>query len=81
MTFEPYANEADVRDVGGLQIENRYDRVTISGALDLTADRAGLACALELQRLINATVERLQSMDLPAKLPAPPVKHVPNPFE
>ncbi|HEY1042400.1 MAG TPA: hypothetical protein VGE60_00915 [Telluria sp.] len=79
--FKPYADEADVRSVGGLQIENRLDRITISGAVDLTADKAGLAHALELQRIINATVERLQSMDLPAKLPEPPVTRVPNPFE
>lgn len=79
--FEPYANEADVRNVGGLQIENRLDRITISGAVDLTADKGGLAYALELQRLIAATVERLQALDLPSKLPEPTSKHVPNPFE
>lgn len=78
--FEPYANEADVRSVGGLQIENRLDRITISGAVDLTADQAGLAHALELQRLIGATVKRLQSLDLPSQLPQAPAKRVPNPF-
>lgn len=78
--FQPYANEADVRSVGGLQLENRLDRITISGAVDLTADQAGLRHALELQRLIDATVARLQSMDLPATLPQPPEKRVPNPF-
>lgn len=79
--FEPFADEADVRDVGGLQIENRLDRVTISGAVDLTADQSGLAHALELRRLLDAIVERLQACDLPQTLPPPPVKRVPNPFD
>ena len=79
--FEPFANESDVRNVGGLQVENRLDRITISGAVDLTADQAGLARALELQRLIDATVKRLQARDLPPTLPASPIKRVPNPFD
>ena len=80
MKFEPYANEADVRDIGGLQIENRLDRITLSGAVDLTVDQAGLAHALALQQLIDATVARLQSMDLPDVLPQAPARRVPNPF-
>ena len=79
--FQAYANESDVRNVGGLQIENRLDRITISGAVDITADQAGLAHALELQRLIDATVKRLQALDLPPTLPPPPVERVPNPFD
>ena len=81
MKFAPYANEADVLDIGGLQIENRLDRITLSGAVDLTADKAGLAHALALQQLIDATVTRLQSMQLPAVLPQAPARRVPNPFE
>lgn len=81
MKFVPYANEADVHDIGGLQIENRLDRITLSGAVDLTADKAGLANAIALQQLIDATVARLRSMDLPDTLPQAPVRRVPNPFQ
>ena len=81
MQFAPYANEADVLDIGGLQIENRLDRITLGGAVDLTADNAGLAHALALKQLIDATVARLQSMDLPDALPQAPVRRVPNPFQ
>jgi hypothetical protein len=36
--FTPYANEADVIEVGNLMLENRLDRITISGDVDLTVD-------------------------------------------
>jgi hypothetical protein len=66
--FAPYENEADVVEVGNLMLENRLDRITISGDVDLTADRAGLEASLEKQ-------------DLPEHLPAPSVKTVSNPFD
>jgi hypothetical protein len=78
--FIPFANEADVRQVGGLQIENRVDRVTLSGDLDLTADQAGLAAARALLQLLEAVVHQLEARPLPAHLPAPAVRQVDNPF-
>ena len=78
--FRPYANEADVLQLGGLQIENRLDRITLSGDLDLTADRAGLAQARELKRLLDSIVERLESQDLPDRLPPASPTTVDNPF-
>lgn len=78
--FKPYANEADVRQVGGLQIENRLDRITLAGDLDLTLDRGGLAHARELKRLLDDIVAHLEARDLPETLPAPPVRTVKNPF-
>ena len=78
--FRPYANEADVLQIGGLQIENRLDRITISGDIDLTADRAGLEQARELHSLLAGIVERLESKDLPDKLPPPRSTTVKNPF-
>jgi hypothetical protein len=79
--FVPYANESDVLNIGHLQIENRIDRITLSGDLDLTADQAGLADARALHRLLGQVVARLEGQDLPAKLPPPAVKQVANPFE
>ncbi|RJG27649.1 hypothetical protein [Massilia cavernae] len=79
--FVPYANEADVLRVGGLMVENRLDRITLSGDIDLTADRHGLAHARELHALLGAIVARLEAADLPDVLPPPDVKSVDNPFD
>lgn len=80
-TFVPYANEADVLEVGALTIENRLDRITIAGDIDLTADQAGLANARLLHRLLGDIVARLEARELPATLPAPVIGTVKNPFE
>jgi len=80
-TFVPYANEADVLNIGHLTIENRVDRITISGDVDLTADRPGLDDARALHRLLGDIVARLEAMALPATLPAPSTGTVLNPFD
>lgn len=80
MHFTPYANESDVLTLGGLTLENRLDRISLSGDIDLTADQAGLAHARQLQQLLASVVAKLESMALPAELPAPAVKTVDNPF-
>lgn len=79
--FVPYANESDVLNIGQLTIENRVDRITLSGDVDLTADQAGMADARALHRLLGDIVARLEAMELPAALPAPPCRTVANPFE
>jgi hypothetical protein len=79
--FVPYENEADVLQVGNLTLENRLDRITISGDLDLTADKQGLAAARLLHDLLGQVVARLEGQALPDKLPAPHVKTVDNPFQ
>ena len=79
-TFEPFANEADVVFVGELMIENRLDRITLSGNVDLTADKAGLHKARQLHQLLGAIVGKLEAAGLPATLPPPSVTKVKNPF-
>ncbi|QBE66195.1 hypothetical protein [Pseudoduganella lutea] len=79
--FVPYANEADVLAIGGLSIENRLDRITIDGDIDLTMDKRGLEHARALHQLLGAVVAKLEEQDLPATLPAPAVKKVANPFD
>ena len=78
--FDPYANEADVVIIGKLMIENRLDRITLSGDVDLTFDQAGLAKDRDLHQLLGAIVARLDTAALPGALPAPDVKTVKNPF-
>ena len=78
--FVPYANEADVVEIGKLMLENRLDRITISGDVDLTADKRGLEAARRLHALLGAVVASLESRDLPDQLPPPQVERVDNPF-
>jgi len=79
--FVPYANESDVLHLGGLSIENRLDRISLSGDLDLTLDQQGLALAKQLQKLLGDVVAELEKRELPRQLPPPEVKSVDNPFE
>jgi hypothetical protein len=79
-TFVPYANEADVIEIGRLMLENRLDRITISGDVDLTADKRGLELSRRLHALLGQVVASLESMPLPDRLPPPPVEKVDNPF-
>lgn len=79
--FVPYANESDVLEIGGLSIENRIDRVSISGDIDLTLDKPGLALAKQLQKLLGDVVAQLEKQALPDQLPPPEVTSVANPFE
>ena len=78
--FIPYANEADVVEIGKLMLENRLDRITISGDVDLTADKRGLEAARRLHALLGSVVASLESRDLPDELPPPHVERVDNPF-
>jgi hypothetical protein len=79
--FVPYKNESDVLQIGGLSIENRLDRVTICGDIDLTADKAGLRDARALHQLLADVVAKLEAQNLPDQLPPPAVTTVANPFE
>ena len=78
--FVPYANEADVLEIGRLTIENRLDRITISGDVDLTADKQGLEAARRLHALLGQVVAGLECKDLPDRLPPPKIEKVDNPF-
>jgi len=78
--FAPFENEADVVEVGRLALENRLDRITLSGDVDLTADRRGLEQARLLHELLGRVVAALEAKTLPDQLPPPEVKTVKNPF-
>ena len=79
--FVPYANEADVLRIGDLEVENRTDRVTLTGDLVLTKDRAGLALAKELKTVVDHTVKALEAdKALPQVVEVKPTETVKNPF-
>ncbi len=80
--LHPFQNEAESISFDGLTIENRVDRVTLYGNLDVTRDRAGLANARQLREIIDLVVHALEEdAGLPDKI-APPkaTKTVKNPF-
>ena len=79
--FKPYANEADVLRIGELEIENRVDRVTLTGDVVLTRDKAGLALARQLQSLVSDVVKALEAdKQLPDAVEVKAVRTVKNPF-
>ena len=79
--FVPYANEADVIEIGNLALENRLDRIILAGDVDLTRDKPGLARARLLHRLLGDVVAVLEAEALPDALPPPQVNIVDNPFD
>ena len=79
--FKPYANESDVIRIGALEIENRSDRVSLTGDVVLTRDQAGLALARELHTLLGQVVKALQAEEkLPETVDIKPAQVVKNPF-
>jgi len=79
--FQPYANESDVLRIGNLEIENRIDRIALTGDVVLTRDKAGLALAKELQALMGQVVQALEAEEkLPAKVEVKPPQEIKNPF-
>lgn len=78
--FKPFKNEADCLQIGELTIENRVDRVSIFGSIDITLDKEGLTVAKELKAIIDSTLAAMEKVDLPAKIAIAPVEIVDNPF-
>ena len=79
--FKPYANEADVLRIGELEIENRVDRVTLTGDVVLTRDKAGLVLARQLQALVDGVVKALEAdKQLPDVVELKAARTVKNPF-
>lgn len=79
--FIPYANESDVVRIGNLEIENRIDRLTLTGDLVLSRDRVGLELARELHALLGQVLQTLESdPELPERIEILPARSVPNPF-
>ena len=80
--IKPFADEAGAQRIGELVVENRTDRVSLYGSLDLTRDHVGLRRARELKRIIEAVVGALKAeTNLPETVAGPEKpKRVKNPF-
>lgn len=79
--FQPFANESDLLRIGNLEIENRVDRLTLSGDLVLRRDRGGLALARELHALLGRAIAGMESDPaLPEQIEVLAARNVRNPF-
>jgi len=76
----PFANETDSLSIGELTVENRLDRISIYGSIDITRDKEGLALAETLQTLFNDIISSMKEGDLPDKISIKPSDSVSNPF-
>jgi hypothetical protein len=81
IAIKPFRNESDCISLGGLTIENRLDRVSIFGSLDLTLDREGLAYARELKGVLELTLAEMEQAELPDKISTAAAETVDNPFQ
>jgi hypothetical protein len=82
MSFKPYADEAAALQIGDLSVENRTDRVSLFGSLDLTRDKVGLQHARTLRDLLAAVVTELErpGIALPEVTRTTGTDTVKNPF-
>lgn len=79
-----FNNEAEVYQLQTFTIENRLDRVSLHGSLDITHDAQGLALARELKQLLDGMVAALSAAqakgNLPEKITINSGDQVENPF-
>jgi hypothetical protein len=84
LTITPFANESESFEVDGLTIENRIDRISIYGEMDITLDEAGRSNALilfnNLSAILNIMDYRKEQGLLPAKIELAEPVEVVNPF-
>lgn len=73
-SMDYFQNESEVMILKGqnhdLNIENRLDRVSLYGSVDITHDQEGLAQALRLKGVVDSMVSALSAEQLNGVLPA-----------
>lgn len=80
--FLAYENESDSFSIGDMTIENRHDKISIYGSLDITKDKDGLEYALKLKRIIDSSIDALKrDKNLPDKIEILEIESVANPFQ
>lgn len=70
-SFMAYENETDSFLIDNLTVENRLDKISLHGSVEITKDIAGLEHALKLKRVIDASIEALKrDKQLPKRIQA-----------
>lgn len=78
--IKPFASEAESLQVNDMTVEIRTDRVSVSGSLIVTRDKAGVAHAREMKAILDAVVAALESeKGLPDQVEAKPADTVSDP--
>ena len=67
--INPYENEEQSIQIGELTIENRLDRVSLYGSIDLTRDKEGLSMARQIKMIVDSVVLSLEASEDAGKLP------------
>lgn len=79
-----FENESETRAISDLTFENRLDRVTMYGNLDLTLDKHGLGHATELKDMLEKIIAvmngKQEQGNLPDKITIAEAEVVNNPF-
>jgi hypothetical protein len=78
--IRPFQNESESLQIGDLTIENRLDRLSIYGSIDLTLDREGLAKARELKTVLDLALAVMEKTELPDRIATKAEETVENPF-
>ena len=78
--INPFKNESESLQIGELTVENRLDRVSIYGSIDITRDKTGLTIARQLKEILDLTLAELERSELPEKIALVPAETVDNPF-
>lgn len=72
-SMDYFQNESEVMIIKGenhdLNIENRLDRVSLYGSVDITHDQEGLVQALRLKEVLDGMVSALNAEQLNGVLP------------
>ncbi|SOC21662.1 hypothetical protein [Thalassospira xiamenensis] len=81
--FAPFENEEQVLQLGELTIENRIDRVSLFGSIDIKRSKDGLAVARQLKQLLDGVTAALESEAnaLPDDIDDTPTDSIENPFQ
>lgn len=80
-TFKPFADEEASIEIDELTVENRLDRISIYGSVQITKDKVGLQQARKLKELIDATLAALEKESQPDHVTITPSEKVKNPFD
>jgi hypothetical protein len=80
--FKPFKNEEESLIIDDVTIENRLDRVSLYGSVQLTRDKTGLQQARQLKEVVDAVVAALEAeKGLPEHIAVKPTEKIDNPFK
>lgn len=66
--IKPFGNELESVCIGGLTIENRVDRISFYGSIELTLDKSGLQKAEALYASLGKIITEMEQRKLPRQI-------------